>query len=153
MPIRTSDPSVRRTRNVIVVLGLCLLVSLLVLSNFVWKTVSQEEQTYPYGVVKNYGYKIEKPWGWRHAFRIVLYGNTVSVKLDGPMKFQRVLERQWLCDNRVLYLSVQALHTYSGGISEFTSKVVYDFERNEMHTSYSRHLGGVASGTQRRPAH
>ncbi len=52
------------------------------------------------------------------------------------MKFQRVLERQWLCDNRVLYLSVQAQHTYSGGTSEFTSKVVYDFERNEMHTFY-----------------
>jgi hypothetical protein len=120
----------------IVGIAVLLASTVVFLPSLLWETVSFSNKSAQPGVVKSYGYKIDKHWVWYHSFRLVLYSDSVSIKLE-PLnrKFDKVMEQRWFCNERMIYLVVQWKYTSdSGGSSTDTTRVIYDFEQGELYT-------------------
>lgn len=120
------------------IIGIAVLIAatIVFLPNLLWKTVLSSNKSAQSGAVKSYGFKIEKHLGWYQSFRLVLYGDSLSIKLE-PLnyEFQDVLEQRWLCNDRMIYLVVQWKYNGdSGASSTDTTKVVYDFEQGKLYT-------------------
>lgn len=131
-------------------IGLCAVAAILILTNLLWKTVAADEKPYPWAGL-HYGYKIEKPWGWRNAFRITLYGYRFSIRLEtSGTVLNRVTEQRWLCDNRTVYIYISGWHDFgSYGLNE-PGKIIYDFDRGEMYTYGASWIVGSPENWQKR---
>jgi hypothetical protein len=62
-----------------------------------------------------------------------------SIRLECPgNSLMGVLEKRWLCDDRVVYLSLETRADYGSYWTDEPVKILYDFERGTLYTFNSR---------------
>ena len=102
---------------------------------FLWSTVASDERHYPpYGAMKAFGFRLQRSVDWRTAFRIQIYGDSLSIRLDAPGMRVGEVRHRWVCNDRVLFVDVAAKYDDSGAIDPTNAKILYDFERGELRT-------------------
>src|SRR5437588_715589 len=120
------------------IVGIAVLVACaaVFLPSLLWETVSFSNKSAQSGVVKSYGYKIEKHWAWYQSFRLVLYGDSLSIMLEpSNRKLEEVRDQRWFCNDRMIYLVVQWMDKGdSGASSTAITEVIYDFEHGDLYT-------------------
>lgn len=106
-------------------------VLLLILTNQIWVTVVASKQPASDGR----GFTVHQPLGLRHAFRIHLFANLISIRLEAEDGLRGEVEHRWLCGDRAVFLSFESAYDSGEG---HPTKILYDFERGELYTACLR---------------
>ena len=121
-------------------LALGVLVAILTVTVFIWayfnstKNIANgERKTSP----ADWGYSLDQ-YRFRDRMRLnlwsdsSLFSSSSEATLDlSNVSINKITEERWLADSRAIYLNM--LVVVSG--KEYPAKVIYDFQRGEMHTS------------------
>src|SRR6266704_1548611 len=103
--------------------------------SMVTTTVASDDKTYPYGVMQHYGYEVKRG-RFPAGTAIRLWGDTLKIELEAPgLTLNKILEQRWLAGNRVVYLNIATTYHKSLGVDyETPVRILYDFERGELHS-------------------
>jgi hypothetical protein len=116
--------------------GCAVVVAVLLFSMpfvFRWRSVVREERYAPPSATA-FGYEIETTRG-NGGVRVKLFGDNLSILLQANwVELQRIVERRWLCSDRAIHLHLQIAGVDSGDNWSESLRVLFDFERGEMHT-------------------
>jgi hypothetical protein len=98
-----------------------------------WRTVATERKSYP-RFPATFGYTLQRPLG-RSDFLLTFSGYRFSIQLESPgTSLNSVLDKRWMCNDRVLYLSLDTRNDYGSYWLDETVKVIFDFERTALYT-------------------
>lgn len=102
-----------------------------------WETVSGSRKEEGRLGAGDFGYRIERRTDGKDAFRVTIDSQRMYLRVEAlGFRLLSVVDQEWMCGERVIYLYIAAEYRDSGIPADGTTKLVYDFERGEL-ASYS----------------